>query len=112
MSAPFKKHSHQMVDAWDLAMCKLIAKKIRKDPSLMEVPRRNLQHWKEKYGGLERAHREWETILNENSIEQVLEILTQDNDEGQRLRQSDPFAGILTDEERMRLYYEYDAIAA
>jgi hypothetical protein len=31
----------------------------------------------------------------------VLEILTQDNEEGQRLRQSDPFVGILTQQERM-----------
>ena len=112
MSAPFKKHSHQMMDAWGLAMARLIAEKIRVNPNLMEVPRRNLERWKQKYGKLEAAHSEWENILNQNSTEQILEILTQDNDEGQRLRQSDPFAGILNDDERMRLFYEYDAMAA
>jgi hypothetical protein len=38
-------------------------------------------------------------ILREHPMERLLEILTQDNDEGQRLRQSAPFVGILSEKE-------------
>ena len=31
----------------------------------------------------------------------------QDNEEGNRLRQSDPFAGVVTQQERMRIYKKY-----
>ncbi|HZV35316.1 MAG TPA: hypothetical protein VFB72_12145 [Verrucomicrobiae bacterium] len=43
-----------------------------------------------------------------NADERVLEILTQDNEEGQRLRQSDPFVGILTDKERSWFLNQYE----
>ena len=54
------------------------------------------------------CYREWERILAKHPTERVLEILTQDNDEGQRLRQSDPFIGILTEEERMWFLEHYE----
>jgi len=47
-----------------------------------------------------------------NSLEAVLQILTQDNEEGQRLRQSDPFVGILTEKERFSFLKFDDQIAA
>jgi hypothetical protein len=97
---PPRTHSHQWLDAVDVQMCRAIAEKIRRKPGLMSIPRANLRRWKRKIRPWPRAFQEWEEILARNSIERVLEILTQDNDEGQRLRQSDPFAGVLTEEER------------
>lgn len=78
----------------------------------MRIPRANLRHWKKRNGRLAPAHREWELILAQNPIERVLEILTQDNDEGQRLRQSDPFAGILSEQERITFFKFNEKIAA
>jgi hypothetical protein len=94
--------SHHWVDMVDLKMCRRIAQKVRKNPSLMKIPRSNLRRWRRKLGYWPPALREWEKILEENPIERVLRILTQDNDDGQRLRQSDPFVGILTESERRR----------
>jgi hypothetical protein len=37
----------------------------------------------------------------------VRAVLLDESDEGQRLRQSDPFCGILTPEERWKIYREY-----
>jgi hypothetical protein len=92
--------SHQWLDMVNLEMCRSIAKKVRRNPALMRIPSANLRRWRRKLGYIAPAHREWEMILNRNPIARVLEILTQDNDEGQRLRQSDPFVGILTEKER------------
>jgi hypothetical protein len=99
--------SHQWLDLVNRDMCLAIAKKIRRNPRLMRIPRANLQRWRKKNRGLAPAQREWETILRRNPVERVLEILTQNNDEGQRLRQSDPFVGILSEEER-RACFEFD----
>jgi hypothetical protein len=48
--------------------------------------------------------RNGDQILREHSPAKVLAILTQDTEEGNRLRQSDPFCGILTEEERLRFF--------
>jgi hypothetical protein len=92
--------SHQWLDLANLEMCRAIARKVRRDPGLMRIPRANLRRWRRKLGYWPPAYREWEAILRHNPPGRVLRILTQDNDEGQRLRQSDPFVGILTEQER------------
>lgn len=88
------------MDLVDLKMCRRIAKKIRRNPTLMRIPKANLRHWKRKLGHWPPALQEWDKIIRTNPLPQVLKILTQDNDEGQRLRQSDPFVGILSEKER------------
>ena len=67
-----------------------------------------LGHWKKISRPWPACFREWERILANNTTERVLQILTQDNDEGQRLRQSDPFIGILTEAERMWFLESYE----
>jgi hypothetical protein len=107
---PLFRHSHQWMDACNLAMTQRIAEKIRKRPGLMSIARANLRRWKKVRRPWPAALREWELILEHNSIENVLAILTQDNDEGQRLRQSDPFVGILTEGERTWFLEHYEPI--
>jgi hypothetical protein len=104
--------SHQWLDMVNLEMCRAIATKIRLDPKLMRIPRKNLDRWRKKNRGLARAQQEWEIILKRYPTERVLEILTQENDEGQRLRQSDPFVGILTESERMAFFKLDEEVAA
>jgi len=41
-----------------------------------------------------------------------LEILTQDSDEGQRLRQSTPFSGVLSQQERLDIFRRYEPAGA
>ena len=53
------------------------------------------------------ALRECQTILFTHSLNEVLEILTEDSDDGQRLRQSSPFSGILSQRERLEVFRRY-----
>lgn len=92
--------SHQWIDLVDLKMCRRIAQKVRRDPALMRIPKTNLRRWKKKLGCWPPALQEWDEIIRTNPLPRVLKILTQDNDDGQRLRQSDPFVGILSEKER------------
>jgi hypothetical protein len=93
--------SHQWIDAANLKMSLAIADKLRTQPHLMGVARRNVKRWKNKLRPCPKALREWDQILRTCSINKILDLLTQPNEEGQRLRQSDPFVGILSDEERL-----------
>jgi hypothetical protein len=102
------RHSHQWKDVCDLAVSRLIADKIRLQPKLIQIAKTNLKRWKKHLRPWPPAFREWEQILAHNSTEGALAILTQDDDEGQRLRQSDPFVGILTEEERLRFLDRYE----
>ena len=87
--------SHQWIDLVDLEMCLAIAIKIRRNPRLMRIPYANLRRWRKANRWLAAFHREWLKILATNPWQRVLEILTQDNDEGQRLREGDPFVRVL-----------------
>jgi hypothetical protein len=104
--------SHQWLDMVNLEMCRAIVKRIRRNPRLMRIPRANLQRWRKRNRGLAQAQREWEMILKRHPTERILEILTQENDEGQRLRQSDPFVGILSEKERLAFFRLDEKVAA
>jgi hypothetical protein len=50
--------------------------------------------------------REWQKILSERDWEEILRLLLDDTEKSRRLRQSDPFCGILTPQERWKIYRE------
>ncbi len=43
---------------------------------------------------------EWEEILDSHTVPELIAIITEDSDEGQRLRSSTPFVGLLSSGER------------
>ncbi|MGI9035909.1 MAG: hypothetical protein ACR2GD_07710 [Pyrinomonadaceae bacterium] len=49
---------------------------------------------------------EWKKILETTSLENIIKLITADTDEGQRLRSSSPFAGLLTKKERRMIIEE------
>ena len=90
-------------------MARIVVERIDADPALCSVARENLERWRGHAGGaLARAHREWEVIL-ERPWSEIRTILLNESEEGQRLRSSHPFKGILTNKERRAVI---DAIPA
>jgi hypothetical protein len=100
--------SHQWIDLVDLAMHRAIARKIRREPKLYSRARRNLAHWEKVKRACPPPLREWKEILRNNDMKTVLRILTRADEEGDRLRQSSPFCGILTERERDAIWARYD----
>lgn len=100
------------MDACDLAMSKRIAEKIRRKPELMKIALENLRNWRKIHRPWPPALREWEEILAHNSADEILAIFTEDSHEGQRLRQSDLFVGILTEAERRWFLENYEPESA
>ena len=97
---------HPHIDARSLAMARIIVERIDDDPTLIEVAHRYLENEERRHGKLCQASKEWKQILT-RPWSQVREILLEDSDEGQRLRSSKPFAGIVTEEERLEIIERY-----
>jgi hypothetical protein len=100
---------HRVIEARSLAMHCLIAQKIGRDPRLLDVARRNLAAWLARYGdNPPRALEEWQAILARPWPE-VAALITDPGEAAARLRQSSPFAGVLTPSERRRVYEAFRA---
>ena len=100
--------SHQWIDLVDLAMHRAIARKIRREPKLFKQAERTLARWEKAGRACPPPLREWKRILRNNDMETVLRILTRTDDEGQCLRSTAPFCGILTEREVKAIWARYD----
>ncbi len=66
---------------------------------MLERARQNLNRWTQGNtfgGGKLSSLEEWREILALAHVDQLIEIMTDTSDEGQRLRSSSPFAGTLS----------------
>lgn len=101
--------SHRLLEARSLAMHAVIAQKIERDPKLLDVPRNNLKRWSARWENEVPAwYDEWRGIMN-RSWADIAAIITEPSEEGARLRQSSPFAGVLSAAERKRIYAAFRA---
>src|SRR6266699_6398733 len=100
---------HRIIEARSLAMHCLIARKIEADRRLLAAARRNLEKWIARHGdAVPRALEEWREILDRPWPE-VAALITAVDESAVRLRQSSPFAGVLTPAERRRVYEAFRA---
>ena len=84
--SPFKKRSHAWIDARSMEMAEAIADKIRRDPVLLATAVEDLARWKEQQDPWPACLTEWEEILGNSTLEEVLEVLVEDSEEGRRRR--------------------------
>lgn len=99
--------SHTWIDRRSRALHEAVAARIEARPELLDVARANLARWI--------AHArvpalaEWQRLLDELPLPDLLSLLRADDETAARLRQSSPFAGILTPEERREIFRRHDA---
>jgi len=96
--------THAGIDRRSLTMSRRIAAKIDGDPRRegLAHAREVCARWVEK-GNV--PANEWMAIL-QRPWPEIRSILLDDSEEGRRLRQNDPFCGILTPAERWEIYRE------
>ena len=88
---------HSFQDAVSLEMARRIANGLPRHPEWLEFARTNLNRWSRQNGNapsLLRCYDEWRELL-ERPVAEICRILTAQTEEGQRIRQNSPFAGIL-----------------
>ena len=95
---------HMRLDARSLALHCLVARKIMSNPALVEQARNNVLRWKKQAPDPLPPHfDEWERILL-RTPEEVAGFLASMTEEATRLRQSSPFATLLSPAERAKVY--------
>ncbi len=98
------------VDLFALALHQAVAEKLLIDEvEVLQIAQNNLKRWleNESFSGSERnALLEWQQILDNLTSAEIRKIITQDTDEGQRLRSSSPFVGVLSEAEREKIWSE------
>ncbi len=95
--------THQEIDERSLALAHAVADQIDRDPQRegLRLARENCTRWLQR--GAHPAILEWQCLLGQE-WESVRKVLLDDSEEGRRLRQSTPFCGILTPQERWEIY--------
>jgi hypothetical protein len=96
--------THETLDQVSLAQHRLIAKKLQENPeAILALARRNLQRYiKGRPAPATYLWWEWRTILEQNSVDRIIAVMTAKTQKATELRQASPFAGALTSEEISR----------
>ncbi len=97
-------NQNNFVDLFSLMLHVSVAEKLRLNPNeVLQIARQNLKRWlkNENFALLE-----WQGILETKTPEEIIKLITQDTDEGQRLRSSSPFVGVLSEAERDKIWSE------
>jgi hypothetical protein len=98
--------SHEWIDRRSLALHEAVAAKLEADPALLQIARANLARWLSTNPAA--SLREWQRVLEERSFGEVVALLRDEGERATRLRQSSPFAGVLTPDERRSILRHHD----
>jgi hypothetical protein len=95
---------HRLRDKEKLQLHHLIAEHLQRDPErVLGIARTNLARWRERLGP-QPYYAEWGDILRTRPPSEIIALITADDDEGRRLRQSTPFVGVAKAEERASIF--------
>lgn len=92
--------THQEIDERSLALHRLIADKIVREPRLFERSKETLVRWRKTV--CSRSHpylEEWEHLMS-LGMDACLAAAVENSQQATALRQSSPFSGVLTNQER------------
>ena len=99
-------NDHTRIDERSLALHVRVAEKLTADPALLDIARQNIGRWQSASDTASPGLAEWRQILD-GSLADVIAFMTERSERATRLRQSSPFAGVLTEAERLAIYAAY-----
>jgi len=102
--------SHEWIDQRSLALDRAIAEKLRAEPDLVDRARSTLARWVEqRQPTVPPVLLEWGEILAHWPLPRILDLLVSSEENPRRLRQSSPFCGILSPQERLAILKAYES---
>jgi hypothetical protein len=99
--------SHEWIDRRSLALHDAVAAKLEARPELLDVARANVRRWLRTTPAA--ALREWARLLDTTPLPALIVLLRSADERATRLRQSSPFAGLLTPQERQAILNDYES---
>lgn len=101
---------HRHIDERSLAFGRAIAARLRARPELLARARATVARWKVTASPRSNADLQaWLEALEDGSPEGVIALLTGSDERAIRMRQSNPFAGVLSPRERTEILKRYQA---
>lgn len=92
--------THQEIDERSLALHRLIADKIKRDPALFGKARETLSRWRTMVSAASQPYlEEWDHLVKQG-MDACLAVAVEDSQRAAALRQSSPFTGVLSNGER------------
>lgn len=96
--------THQQIDERSLALHRLVAETLRREPARFERARTTLARFRKVADVRSQPYlKVWEGLFEEG-LEKTLAMATEDSERGAALRQTSPFAGVLTPAERAAFF--------
>lgn len=99
-------NDHRRLDQRSLALHLAVAERIGRDSTIIDRALRNLARWETSAPGPWIP--EWRILL-QGPRNELLEFMVERSERADRLRQSSPFAGVLSPLERRRIYESHAA---
>lgn len=99
--------AHEWIDRRSLALHDAVAAKLEAQPELLDLARANLQRWLRQNPAP--ALQEWARLIDSLSVSALVALLRSADERSTRLRQSSPFAGFLTAQERLAILNDYES---
>ena len=94
----------QWLDQRSLALHRLIAENIRRDPSLFEKVKTTLARWETTVCANSQPYiKDWQRLAD-LGMEACLTMATEDSERAATMRQASPFCGLLSEEERREFF--------
>jgi len=104
----FPTRSPQWLDARTLTMHRRIVDKIRAEPALFAIVRDNLERWRGQVTpGTQIYLDAWQALVDQG-IDACLGMALERSERGYAMRQSSPFAGVLTNKERWEVLRQFN----
>ena len=99
--------AHEWIELRSLALHDAVAAKLEAQPELLDLARANLQRWLRQNPAP--ALQEWSRLIDSLSVPALVGLLRSVDERSTRLRQSSPFAGFLTAQERQAILNDYES---
>lgn len=99
--------SHRWIDERSLALHTAVAAKLEARPELLDIARENLRRWLS--ARPVEALQEWREVLDRAPLSDVVGLLRSASADAARMRQSSPFAGVLSPDERRSILKAYES---
>ena len=99
-----KQPGHPEIDRRVLVLTRLAVARVDEDPALVQTGLDNIGRQARQNGGtLPQAYVEWQPLIRRHPRLELRRMLLKESDEGQQLRSSHPFTGLITPDDRARV---------